>query len=191
MRKLLLTLAALALTSPAFANVICTGCEDGNAAGNFLGAFNGVRHDIATWQNSDVGPRSFVDFWVFDVTPASLGSMSADFTLLASIGNFAAELFLDDGSVCSGFDCSAVALGSLIATVDAVAGRWEIVDFFLPGRYVLRISGQPNPLNHGAYTGQLGFLAVAIREPGTLGLLATGLLLVGFGAWRARRGPRA
>jgi len=172
----LLTLMSL----PVPAAVICTGCEDGNAAGNYLGAFNGVRHDIATWQNSDVGSRAFVDFWVFDITPASLGSISADFTLLASIGNFAAELFLDDGSVCVGFDCSAIGLGSLIATVDAVAGRWEIVDFFTPGRYVLRISGVPNPLNHGAYTGQIGFLAVAIRESGTLVLLGLGLFAAAF-----------
>jgi hypothetical protein len=173
--------ALLSLMSlPASAAVICTGCEDGNAAGNYLGAFNGVRHDIATWQNSDVGARAFVDFWVFDITPASLGSISADFTLLASIGNFAAELFLDDGSVCSGFDCSAIGLGSLLATVDAVAGRWEIVDFFTPGRYVLRISGIPNPLNNGAYTGQMGFVAVSIREAGSLGLFGLGLFGVAF-----------
>ena len=187
MKKLLLTLAALAMTSPAFGAVICTGCEDGNAAGNFLGAFNGTNRDIATWQNSDVGPSSFVDFWVFDITPASLGSISADFTLLASIGNFAAELFMDDGSVCSGFDCSSIGLGTLIATVDAVAARWEIVNFFQPGRYVLRITGEPNPLNHGAYTGQMGFLAVSIREAGTLGLLGLGLLALG--AWQVRRRP--
>ena len=187
MKKLLVTLAALALTSPALASVICTGCEDGNAAGNFLGAFNGTNRDVATWQNSDVGPRSFVDFWVFDITPASLGSISADFTLLAAIGNFAADLFLDDGSVCSGFDCSVVGLGSLIATVDAVASRWEIVEFFLPGRYVLRISGAPNPLNDGAYTGQMGFLAISVREAGTLGLLGLGLCALGFAVHRHQR----
>ena len=187
MKKRLLTLAALAMTSPAWGNVICTGCEDGNAAGNFLGAFNGVNRDIATWQNSDVGTRPFVDFWVFDLTPASLGSLSADFTLLASIGNFVGELYRDAGSVCSGFDCSSVGLGSLIASVDAAASRWEIVNFFTPGRYVLRISGEPNPLNHGAYTGQMGFLAVSIREAGTLGLIALGLFAIGAAVHRHQR----
>jgi hypothetical protein len=185
--KHLLALALLLAAPLTQASVICAGCEDGNAAGNFLGAFNGANRDIATWQNSDVGARSFVDFWVFDITPASLGSISADFTLLASIGNFAAELFLDDGSVCSGYDCSAIGLGTLIASVDAVAARWEIVNFFTPGRYVLRITGDPNPLNHGAYTGQMGFLAIAVREAGTLGLLGLGLLALGAAYRRHQR----
>ena len=187
MKKLLLTLAALAMTSPALASVICTGCEDGNAAGNFLGAFNGTNRDVATWQNSDVGPTAFVDFWVFDLTPASLGSISADFTLLASIGNFAADLFLDDGSVCSGSDCSVVGLGPLIASVDAAASRWEIVNFFTPGRYVLRITGEPNPLNHGAYTGQMGFLAISVREAGTLALFGLGLFALGAAVHKHQR----
>ena len=185
--KTLTLLACLLLSPLASAGVICAGCEDGNAAGNFLGAFNGTNRDIATWQNSDVGSTSFVDFWVFDITPASLGSISADFTTLASIGNFAAELFLDDGSVCAGFDCSSIGLGTLIASVDAVAARWEIVNFFQPGRYVLRISGDPNPLNHGAYTGQMGFLAIAVREAGTLGLLGLGLFALGAAIHKHRR----
>ena len=187
MKKLLLTLAALALTSPAFGGVICTGCEDGGAAGNYLGAFSGTNRDVATWQNSDVGSSSFVDFWVFDVTPASLGSISADFTLLASIGNFVGELYRDAGSVCSGFDCSVVGFGTLIASVDAVASRWEIVEFFQPGRYVLRITGEPNPLNHGAYTGQMGFLAISVREAGTLALLGLGLFALGFAVHKHQR----
>ena len=189
MKKLLLTLAALAMTSPAFANVICAGCEYSEGAGSFLGAFSGTRADKATFQNSDVGNTPFADFWVFDVSPGSIGSASADFTLLTAIGQFTGELYRDAGSTCGGFNCTAIALGPLLASVDAFASRFEIVDFFAPGRYVLRIGGLPNPFNNGAYTGQMSFLAIAIREPGTLGLLAAGLGLLGFAAWRARRRP--
>jgi hypothetical protein len=187
MKKLLLTLAALAMTSPAFANVICTGCEDGDAAGNFLGAFNAQRGDLATFQNSDVGRTAFADFWVFDLTPAAIGSLSADFTLLASIGGFFGELYRDAGSVCGASDCGSVALGALIGSATALGGRWEILDFFTPGRYVLKIGGQSTGLIEGAYTGQMAFLAVSVREVATLGLLGLGLCALGMACQRHQR----
>jgi hypothetical protein len=187
MKKLLITLAALAMSAPAMANVICTGCELGDGAGSFLGVFNASRSDKATFQNSEVGPRSFEDFWVFDLNPVALGSVSADFTLLTSIGNFAGELYRDAGSVCAGFDCSSIALGPLLASATAIASRWEIITFFVPGRYVLKVGGDPTAFGNGAYTAQMSFLAIAIREPGTLGLLGAGLLIVaGLAAWRKR-----
>ena len=187
--KKFIALALLALSMEAQASVICTGCEyRNNFAGTFLGAFNTTAADVATFQHSDVGENRFADFWVFDLTPDALGSMSADFTLLAGIGSFFAQLFADDGSRCGGNQCQSVVVGDLLAEARGDPFRWEILGFLPEGRYVLMIGGTPNPLNNGAYTGQMSFLALTVREAGTLGLMGMGLFVLGvvLTKWRRR-----
>jgi len=174
-----LALAALSLLAAgAQGAVICAGCEypDGSA-GAYLGAYDGARHDLGTFQDSQVPPRGrFDDFWVFDLTPTSLGSMSADFTLLAGLTGFFGELYRDDGSICAGALCSSIDTGALVARQDASNERWEIFSVLAPGRYVLRVSGLPNPINGGAYSGQLSFLAfTTVNEAGSMWLMLGGL----------------
>ena len=182
--KKLLAITLMLLGATAQANTVCTGCEyDEGVAGFFLGAYNGLRQDIGTFQNSSLPNGQFENFWVFDISPASIGSISADFTLLAGIAGFFGELYRDDGSVCVADACSSVSTGALVARESASDARWEIFDIFAPGRYVLRIGGVGNPLNGGAYTGQLGFLAFAISEAGTVWLFGLGLLLMAAGRW--------
>jgi hypothetical protein len=190
MRKFIAT-ALLGLcglvSAPTQSAVICAGCEYGSGAGSFLGGFNAITRDLATFTHTGVGGGPFEDFWVFDVRPNAVMSVSADFTALAPIFGFFGELFQDDGSVCVGFDCSSIALGEALGRTDASGRRFELDDgeiaFLPPGRYVLHIGGVGNPFNGGAYSGQMAFFGVAIREAGTLGLFGLGLFALGV-AWR-------
>jgi hypothetical protein len=187
-----LTLAALLLVAPLSEGaVICAGCEYGNGAGSFLGGFNAITRDLATFTHTGVGSGPFEDFWVFDVRPQAVMSVSADFTALAPIFGFFGELFRDDGSVCAGFDCSSIALGEQLGRTDASGRRFEIDDgeiaFLPPGRYVLKIGGSGNAFNGGAYSGQIAFFGVAIREAGTLGLFGLGLFAIGLARRRHER----
>jgi hypothetical protein len=190
MRKLLATALLGLLGTTSQASVICAGCEYGEGAGSFLGRFNALSRDLATFTHTGVGEGAFDDFWVFEVTPTAAMSVSADFTTLAPILGFFGELFRDNGSVCAGFDCSSIALGERLARSDASGRRFEIDEgliAFLPqGRYVLHIGGLGNPFNGGAYSGQIAFFGIAIPTPGTLGLLGIGLLAFGL-LWRVRR----
>lgn len=181
--RMIATLTLFLTGVAAHATAICTGCEyrDGSA-GTYAGAYDGTTFDVGTFQNTQVGGgTTFADFWVFDVDTASVASISADFTLLAGLGDFTGTLFRDDGSVCgaaNGAACTSVATGAVIGTAAAVTSRWELFQFLTPGRYVLRIDGVPNPFNRGAYTGQLSFLAVSLREAGSLSLMLLGLPLM-------------
>jgi MYXO-CTERM domain-containing protein len=180
--------------STAPAAVICAGCEyDEGAAGSFLGLFNGLTRDFATFTHTGVGSGStFEDFWVFDVTPGVVASLSADFTVLAPILGFFGELYTDAGSVCGAATCTEVLLGALLGRADAGgAMRFELDEgliAFLPeGRYILRIGGSPNAINQGAYSGQLAVFGFAISEAGSFGLLLVGLLALGGAALYRRR----
>lgn len=184
-------IGALALGSQAAqAAVICAGCEYGDDAGTYLGAYNPINMDFGTFQHSDVGQdvgpsTAFEDFWVFDLDPAGNGSISADFTAFTSVGGFSGELWTDGGSTCAGSDCSSVVLGALLESETDVDGdrRWEIITTSLPaGRYIIRVTGTTNPNSTSAYTGQLAF----IPEPGTLALLGFGLLGMGLTARRRK-----
>ena len=180
-----IALAALTLAAQtAQAAVICSGCQYGDQEATYIGSYNPTIPDLGTFGHTDLGPdaganTAFVDYWVFDVDPAGSVSISADFTMLTGIADFAAQLFADGGSTCASSDCSNVVTGALIAS-DASVGnerRWEmIVDDLPAGRYVIQVTGTTNNRATSTYTGQLAFSTIPIPGPGTLALLGLGLL---------------
>ena len=182
MKRTCLFAALLALSSMASATVICTNCEDGDAAGNYLGAFNVLTGDTATFRHSDIARTLFVDFWVFDVGPvAANGSTSAVFMADAFLRLFRGQLWSDGGSTCTSqaLGCRSVELGELLADEFVVNRGWEILfDALVPGRYVLRISGGTLPPRPGGYTGQIGFLPISVREGSLLGIFGLGLIAI-------------
>lgn len=179
--------AVLALGCPAAqAALLCAGCEYGDQAATYLGAYNPDTFDVGTFQHSDVGQdvgasTAFEDFWVFDLDPAGSGSMSADFTMLTGIAGFIGELYMDGGSVCAGSDCSSVVLGALVDSSASANRRWEIIAMTLPaGRYIIRVAGTTNARSTSVYTGQLAFIPELIPEPGAVALFGFGVLGMGI-----------
>jgi hypothetical protein len=195
-RKLLALapIAALALgAQAASAATICAGCEkiDG-AAGTYIGSYNPTTLDEGTFNHTgiqgDVGQNTaFTDFFVFDLNPGGMGSISADFTLTTGIRNFVGRLWTAaEGTNCGAgapSACTAIVPGTLLVTATESNRRWEIIASGLEaGRYIIHVTGETRPSGNSSYSGQLSF---TVPEPGTLALL--GLGLAGLGLSRRRK----
>jgi hypothetical protein len=182
MKKLLSLAVLLGLSASANATLICSQCEDNDLVGNYLGAFNPLTADRATFFHEGIGDRIFADFWVFDVlAPGGKGTAAANFVVETFLRLFRGQLWTDAGSQCAaGIGCLSVELGTLLADDFQVNRHWEIPFDLEPGRYVLRISGGTVPPKDGRYDGFLGFNPISIREAGTLGLFGLGLIGLGL-----------
>lgn len=186
------TVGVLTLTAQsAQAATICNGCNYLEPA-TYLGAHNAATSDLSTFQHilSDTDNAPFTDYWVFDITPSSMGSASADFTFTTGITGFAGALYEDNGTACAGGPgtaCGAPQLGALIGS-DAAGGgsdrQWEIIFSLDPGRYIIVASGTTQ--TNSAYTGQVSFLPQEAPEPISLALFGIGLGAVALKARRRR-----
>jgi hypothetical protein len=170
------------------AAVICSACAPSDPA-TYLGEHDSTNLDTSTFESPAYDEGTAIDdFFVFDITPNSASSSSANFTLLAPIVGFSGELYNDGGSVCAGgadSTCASLLLGGLIASASGQA--WEIfVANLAAGRYVLRVFGTAGD-PQGLYTGQIAFAPVQVPEPALLALLGLGLAAGAVSVRRRRR----
>jgi hypothetical protein len=189
---------AVGAGSSATAGTICAGCEsiDGQA-GTFIGSYQASFFDNGSFNHtniqSDVGASTaFNDFFVFDLSEATKGSVSADFTSLSAISNFVGALWTDGGSSCSAgtpAGCSAIVPGSELYRVSAVGNRFEIqFNMLAAGRYIIQITGVTQASGPSNYSGQLSFEPVAtVPLPAAFPLMIAGIAGLAGMASRRRR----
>lgn len=178
MKGLMLALLML-VAVPASAVMVCTNCGyDEGAEATHLGTVNPETNDTFTFHHSGVPVGPFTDTWVFDVMQTADGSISADYTALASIASFTATLHSTSDATCDERNCT-VTVGEPVATATLTDSRWEILlDALPPGTYALRVMGEGNARNGGTYGGQAGFAPISVDEPATAWLFVGGVLLV-------------
>ena len=120
-----LAIIGLALAAQgASADTICSGCEYLDAdAGTWVGSYNPNTTDNGTFTHTDIqqnvgASTNFTNYWVFDIDPGGVGSISANFTTLTAVDNFAGSLYALGTATCDTAtlpdSCSTVVTGSQI-----------------------------------------------------------------------------
>lgn len=182
------------------AGTICSGCEviDG-AAGTYIGMYNPESFDNGNFNHTDIQTdlgqgTPFNDFFVFELSQASGGLFSGDFTPLTAISDFVGTLWTDGGSTCDTASalpsiCSAIVPGSQLFSVPATDDRWEIdAPELAAGRYIIQVTGTTRVTGPSSYSGQLSFGSDAqIPVPSSLALVLLGLIGVGRMSLRQKK----
>ena len=196
--------AGVLASGGASATAICQGCQYQFASpATFLGNMDPTTFDSASFTHTGLGSGAFDDWWVFNISPAGLGSVNAIFLPTNAVTGFSISLYSLGGSTsCTPVTfpgtsssipgvCTAgtIAAGNLTNTgatdSDPAPYTVNINQMAMSGFYAFHITGtsiatagtQPN-----LYSGNV--TTTIIPEPGTLALAALGLLAAGAGLRR-------
>ena len=175
--------------------------------GSYLGTYNPLSGgplpsssgDSGTFLHEGLGSGSFTDYWFFDVNPAGGGEWDATFNPTASLLGFTARIFSNSGQTCTAPtdpQGAALARQAGVCTSNGVTSGGALGSFSSPSGSQLRISNLTLPI--GSYRIEVDFNVVLggsgrysgnltthpIPEPGSLALVAIGLLAAAAGLRR-------
>jgi hypothetical protein len=134
-------------------------------------------------------PTSFLDIWVFDLTPDSLLE-SVQLTVQAEDGSPTIDPTSFDTALFDSTDTPIAGSLEFFSSIGMLS--WIPFNMISAGTdYSLRITGSAIGTFGGAYAGTMAVVPVPIPEPETYAMILAGLGLLGFMARRRRGALRA
>lgn len=187
-----LAIAMSSLSSTeASAAVICNGCDYTAGPAEYLGVYNPLAEDQATYVHNNI-TGAFSDAYVFDTTANGFGFLSATFNPLANVSGFTMSLYnvVTATTVCGAINnpCTSLTLsGGPIATNMGAGFVFIQNQPLTAARYAFVLSGTASGVGTESYAGNLTVRATPTTVPdggSTAALL--GSVLVGFGLLRRK-----
>ena len=185
-----------------------------DVAASYIGSYNpgsglplSNNGDNGTFTHGGLGTGTFTDYWIFQVNPAGTGEWDATFNPASGVTLFSVQIFAttgitffgagtgagdsctntSDGGIgalarTSGFCDTFGVLGALIGS-DAAGplSTLRVSNMSLPaGAYAVKVDGTVT----GGGNSYSGNISTRVPEPGSLALVALGLLAAGVGMRR-------